>query len=203
MPATVAAFVVVAAALFDQGLATLNPMPLPTASRISERPADTAAPARMADQDTAELGAGSFSTMTVSIIGARLLFPTAVTGKGGRRCLDLAENHRQIVGWHLDHGGRAEAVAPRQDLDLLELAQAPAGVSRLEIGIERFVAGRRGDAAATVGPVEEEHAVRRQRVARAFDQADGRGPRRDMDHVDAKDRGDAADRPFSGRSIER
>src|SRR5476649_1690392 len=111
MPATVAAFVVVAAALFDQGLVTLKPMPLPIASRISERAADTAAPARMADQDTAELGAGSFSTMTVSTIGACLLFPFAVTRKGGRRCLGFAENHREIVGRHLDHGGRAEAVA--------------------------------------------------------------------------------------------
>src|SRR5471030_2146765 len=69
MPATVAAFVVVAAVPSDQGFMTLKPMPLPIASRISERPADTAAPARMADQDTAELGAGSFSTMTVSTIG--------------------------------------------------------------------------------------------------------------------------------------
>src|SRR5476649_938180 len=109
MPATVAAFVVVAAALFDQGLVTLKPLPI--ASRISERAADTAAPARMADQDTAELGDGSFSTMTVSTIGACLLFPFAVTRKGGRRCLGLAENHREIVGRHLDHGGRAEAVA--------------------------------------------------------------------------------------------
>src|SRR5476651_2708649 len=126
MPATVAAFVVVAAALFDQGLATLKPMPLPIASRTNERPADTAAPARMADQDTAELGAGSFSTMTVSTIRTCLHFPTAVTGKGGRRCLDLAKNHRQIVGRHLDHGGRADAIAPRQDLDPLELANPPA-----------------------------------------------------------------------------
>src|SRR5471030_1178848 len=152
MPATVAAFVVVAAVPSDQGFMTLKPMPLPIASRISERPADTAAPARMADQDTAELGAGSFSTMTVSTIGRCLLFPTAVTWKGGRRCLDLAKNHRQIVGRHLDHCGRAEAVAPRQNLDLLELAQAPVGIARPEIGIERLVARRRGDPAAPVGP---------------------------------------------------
>src|SRR5471032_3094205 len=169
MTATVAAFVVVAAAPFDQGFVTLKPMPLPIASRINERPADTAAPARIADQDTAELGAGSFSTMTVSTMGTCLLFPCAITGEEDRRCLDLAKNHRQIVGRHLDHCGRAEAVAPRQNLDLLELAQAPVGVARFEIGIEGFVARRRGDTALPVGPVEKEHAAGRQRIARALD----------------------------------
>src|SRR6185503_21013155 len=84
MPATVAALVVVATAPVDQGFITLKPMPLPIASRISDRPAETAAPARMADQDTAEPGADSFSTMTVSTMG-RCSFSSAITGKGRRR----------------------------------------------------------------------------------------------------------------------
>src|ERR1700730_17936146 len=74
MPATVAALVVVAAGALDHGFMTLKPMPLPISSRTGDRRADTRTPARMAHQDTAELGAGSFSTMTVSTIGAFLLF---------------------------------------------------------------------------------------------------------------------------------
>src|SRR5471032_1820117 len=124
MPATVAAFVVVAAVPSDQGFMTLKPMPLPIASRISERPADTAAPARMADQDTAELGAGSFSTMTVSTMGASP-FSSASNGKETQPFLGLAEHQRKIVGRHLDDGGRAKAAASRQNLDFLELSQAP------------------------------------------------------------------------------
>src|SRR5882757_2692744 len=66
MPPTMAALVEVISGAPRHGETTLKPRPAPKASSSNVKAAATKAPAMMAGHETADVGATSFSTMTVS-----------------------------------------------------------------------------------------------------------------------------------------
>ena len=63
-----------------------------------------------------------------------------------RLSLILAEDHRFVVGRHVDDFDQAEPVAGRQRGDVVEVADAPGRVAPAQIGVEGGVAGRGMDA---------------------------------------------------------
>jgi hypothetical protein len=79
--------------------------------------------------------------------------------------------------------------------DLVQVPKSPSRVARLEIPVERQIAGRRLDAGLNVRAIEEQCAAGVQNPAGASHQPFGRGPRRNVDHVDVDDGIGPLDRP--------
>jgi CelD/BcsL family acetyltransferase involved in cellulose biosynthesis len=88
----------------------------------------------------------------------------------------LPEDEREVVGRHRNAFGQFKAMLGGKRRHLVEAAQPPSGIARLQAQIESEVGGSGLAIGLDIGTVEEENAADRQPAAGAGHQALGRGP---------------------------
>jgi CelD/BcsL family acetyltransferase involved in cellulose biosynthesis len=128
----------------------------------------------------AHLAAWKLGGFCLRRLGAIMRLATGLTGASWRTsCASarpLAENEREVVGRHGNAFGQLKAMLGGKRRHLVEAAQPPSGIARLQAQIEGEVGGSGLDIGHDIGTVEEEHAADRQPAAGAGHQALGRGP---------------------------
>ena len=83
-------------------------------------------------------------------------------GASGRR---FAEDEREVVGRHRERFGKFKAMLGGKVRHLVQAAQPPSRIARLQARIESEVGGRGLDARLDIGAVEEENTAGRQQAA--------------------------------------
>src|SRR5690606_34145134 len=116
--------------------------------------------------------------------------------------LATAKYDGQVVRRHVDDTIEREPATICLFGHIVEIAHAPTGISLPEASVELQVAGRRMSASTLERTVETKRSGTVERACGPVEHPEARLPRSDVDHVGARDRIAALDRPLVRGDIE-